>query len=128
MLNSHEKCLVLLENIRWGGIPKCPYCNSTKASAFKKRHRYHCNACFTSYSVTVGTLFHQTHVGLHKWFRALKLVLNRSRMISVRKLAEEIGVSKNTALYMIARIRKAEHEEPELLHKLMKELNWLTLD
>lgn len=120
MLKNHLECLALLEQIRWGGTPKCPYCYSTKAAVLKSEQRYHCNSCFTSYSVTVGTLFHGTHVDLPKWFEAIQLVIEKSPGISIRKLAAKIGVSKNTASYMIARIRKANQEEPELLEQLLR--------
>jgi len=123
MSKTHQECLCVLEIIRWQGKPQCPYCDSTSASAFKSEQRYHCNTCFTSYSVTVGTLFHQTHVDLHKWFHALELVLKSSRAVSVRQLAQEVGVSKNTASYMIARIRKAVEEESELLQKLVRSIH-----
>jgi transposase-like protein len=107
-----------LEQIRWGGKPLCPYCGSTNSSPIKQEPRYHCNACFTSYSVTVGTLFHKTHVDLQKWAQAIKLVLTNGN-ISVRKLAQEIEVNKNTASYMLVRIRKAMIEEEELLYSLV---------
>ncbi|WP_318781265.1 transposase [Amazonocrinis nigriterrae] len=61
MSRNHEECLILLEQIRWNGKPKCPYCGSNNATRYKNEHRYHCNECFTSYSVTVGTLFHKTY-------------------------------------------------------------------
>lgn len=118
MKDNHEDCITLLEQIRWGGIPQCPYCQSLNSRKLKNEHRYQCNECFTSYSVTVGTLFHKTHVDLEKWFLAIHLVLNSPKGISVRQLAKEIKVQKNTAASMIYRIRKAMNEEPELLHKL----------
>ncbi len=119
MTYNHEDCLALLEQIRWSGKPRCPYCQSTNSTAIKKEHRYHCNACFTSYSVTVGTLFHKTHVDLHKWFVAIRLVFNSPRGISVRQLAKEIGVNKNTACYMLKRIRQAIAEEQELMQRFI---------
>lgn len=118
MPRFHEESLALLEQIRWNGQPTCPYCGSTKASPYKKKQRYHCTSCFTSYSVTVGTLFHKTHIDLQKWFQAIRLILTASSHISVRKLSKEIGVSKNTASYMIFRIRRAMTEELDLLHKI----------
>jgi len=120
MSQNHEECLTLLEQIRWNGKPKCPYCESINATAYKNERRYHCNECFTSYSVTVGTLFHKTHVELQKWFVAIHLVLNSPGGISVRQLAKEIGVNKNTACYMIERIRKATHNEQQLIKKLVE--------
>ncbi len=126
MLKTHEDCFAYLENIRWEGTPKCPYCQSTNSTAIEKESRYHCNTCFNSYSVTVGTLFHKTYVGLPKWFFVISLVLNSQERISALQIAKKIGVNKNTAYYMLARIRKAMKEEPELLHKIAQaqELKW----
>jgi len=120
VLQTHEECLTYLEQIRWGGGSKCPYCDSTKATVYKTEHRYRCNSCFTSYSVTVGTLFHQTHIELQVWFLAISLVLQHPEAVSARKLAKKIGVNKNTALYMIQRIRKAMAEELTLLQVLAR--------
>jgi transposase-like protein len=116
---TQEQYLKLLEEIRWGGVPKCPYCGSINSTSIKKENRYHCNECFNSYSVTVNTLLHQTHVDLSKWFKAIQLVLKSQTNITVLKLAIEIGVNKNTASTMITRIRKAVSEEPELLRKIL---------
>lgn len=120
MSRNHEECLILLEQIRWNGKPKCPYCESTNSRKLKNEHRYQCNECFTSYSVTVGTMFHKTHVELHKWFLAIHLVLNSPGGISVRQLAKEVGVNKNTACYMIERIHKAMTEELQLLLRVIE--------
>ena len=120
MFKTQEECLALLEQIRWGGIPRCPYCNSTSAALLRREKRYHCNTCFTSYSVTVGTLFHKTHVELPKWFRAIHLIMNHSKEMSIRQLATEIGVNKNTASYMLVRIHRAALKEPELLNQLYR--------
>lgn len=106
MLQTQEKCIALLEEIRWSGKPVCPYCNSINSTKFNQSHRYHCNSCFTSFSVTVGTLFHRTHIKLPKWFKAIELVTLTSPNISSRKLAAALGVNRNTAAYMISRIRK----------------------
>jgi transposase-like protein len=109
-----------LEKIRWGDKPKCPYCESTNSTAYNKESRYHCNSCFTSYSVTVGTLFHKTRVDIFKWIQAINLVMNSPNSISVRQLAKEIEVNKNTAFYMLERIRKAMTDDPDLLHSLIE--------
>lgn len=116
MLNT--KSTSYLEQIRWGNKPQCPYCHSTNSSPIKNEGRYRCNTCFTSYSVTVGTLFHKTRVDVDKWIRAINLVYNSAKSISIRQLAKEIDVNKNTASYMIARIRKAMIEEQEFLESL----------
>ncbi len=116
---SNLKPSATLEQIRWGGKPQCPYCGSTNSTPIKKECRHHCNSCFTSYSVTVGTLFHKTHIDLQKWYQAIQLVLTSSN-ISVRKLAQAIEVNKNTASYMLVRIRKAMAEEQDFLLTLVE--------
>lgn len=117
---SQDECIIYLEKIRWGDKPRCPYCGSLKSSKYQGTYRYHCQSCFTAYSVTVGTLFHKTHIDLSKWFQAIRLILNDPSNISVRQLAGIIGVNKNTAAEMRNKIFKAMQEEPELLQKLIK--------
>lgn len=120
MPKTQEECVALLEQIRWQGEPQCPYCGSRRASRFKQEQRHHCNECFTSFSVTVGTLFHGSHIDLPKWFRAIGFVMDSSKTASIRQLALEIEVNKNTASYVLARIRKAQADEPELLRAVLK--------
>lgn len=119
MPGSNQEFIALLEQIRWNGKPTCPYCGSTKATVYKQSCRYHCNSCFTAYSVTVGTLFHKTHVELAKWFEAIYLI-SKFPETSVRKLSKEIGVSKNTASYMILRIRQVKDDDKYLLEQILK--------
>jgi transposase-like protein len=119
MLESHEECLAYLENIRWNGTPTCPYCGSIKASKYKNEHRYRCNECFTSYSVTVGTLFHRTHVDLHKWFRAIGLLCKLDQGISIRKLALELQVNRATATLIADRVLGAPSDQAEILRNIV---------
>lgn len=103
-LSAKSDYLFHLEQIRWKGNPVCPYCNSRNHTTLKGKRRYHCNTCYTQYSVTVRTIFHKTHVDLQKWFLAIFLLINQRSLLSVRCLAVKVGVSKNTAHFMIARI------------------------
>ncbi len=115
---TQADCLAHLETVRWNGKPICPYCKLGKVS--KMAHRYHCNACNTSFSVTVGTIFHKTKVDLQKWFLAISLVLNAKKGISARQLARDIEVNKNTAWLMLMRIRKAMREYGALLEGIVE--------
>ncbi len=72
----------------------------------KDRPRYHCNGCNSPYSVTVGTVFHHTHVPLHKWFIAVAVVLEDTERISARELAAKLGINRNTANEMVSRINE----------------------
>lgn len=112
---TDSSCIAHLEKVRWPGGPRCPYCGSDNATRMPKEHRYHCNTCKTSYSVTVGTIFHNTKLDLQKWFLAISLVLNAKKGISSRQLSRDVEVNKDTAWYMGMRIRKAMLEQPTLL-------------
>jgi transposase-like protein len=85
-----------------------------------KEGRHHCNNCFTSYSVTVGTPLHGTRVPLSKWFRAISLQNRSSQPISSRILAEAIEVNKNTAATMLKRLRELKRREPDLIKAIVQ--------
>ena len=104
---QQEDCISYLERVRWDGVPKCPYCGSDNSTPLPKEQRHHCNNCNTSYSVTVGTIFHRTHLPLQKWFLALSLILNAKKGISARQLARHIDVHRNTAWRISMKIREA---------------------
>ena len=85
-----------------------------------KEHRHHCNACNTSFGVTVHTIFHKTKLDLQKWFLAISLVLNAKKGVSARQLARDIEVNKNTAWFVLMRIRKAMREDGDLLEGIVE--------
>ena len=104
---TESDCIVHLEKVRWKGTPVCVYCNSERVSSMPKEHRHHCNNCNTTFSVTVNTIFHHTHLPLQKWFLAISLILNAKKGIAARQLARDLEVNKNTAWSLAMRIRKA---------------------
>lgn len=104
-----------LELIRWKGQARCPYCGSANATALPAEHRYHCNTCNTSFSVTVGTVLHRTRLELGLWIRAINLVLGTNGRISARRLASELNVDKNTACSLSHKIQVAMHDPQQRL-------------
>jgi DNA-binding IclR family transcriptional regulator len=55
----------------------------------------------------VGTVFHRTHLPLRKWFAAISLILDATDQITVRQLARQLGINKNTALRLNKQIAVA---------------------
>jgi transposase-like protein len=99
-----------LEEIRWNCMPQCPYCGSKNATSVSSKQRYHCNTCNTSYSVTVGTVFHATRLDLEKWFIAVSLVLSSRGRITARQLANDLHINKDTACRISHKIQVAMHD------------------
>jgi transposase-like protein len=117
---TEADCIRHLENVRWRGTPVCPYCKSDRTTPMPAESRHHCNSCNTTFSVTVDTIFHHTHLDLQKWFLAISLLLNAKKGLSARQLARDIEVNKNTAWYMGMRIRNAMFEQPELMRGIVE--------
>jgi len=114
---KQEDCVSYLEKVRWADVPRCPYCRSGNSTPLPSEQRHHCNNCNTSYSVTVGTIFHQTHLPLQKWFLAVSLILNAKKGIAARQLARDLDVHRNTAWRISMKVREAmaQREHRELL-------------
>jgi len=105
---TNNDCIAHVEKVRWGDTPTCPYCKSTNQTPLKsEKKRYHCNNCNTSFSVTVGTIFHHTHLPLQKWFVAISIVINAKKGLSARQLGRDLNVNKDTAWRMAMKIRDA---------------------
>lgn len=117
-----DSCLSFLEEVRWGGRPECPYCKVSKSCPMPKERRHHCNGCGTTFSVTVRTMFHKTKVDLQRWFYAVWLITDPTRQVTVRELAAAVDVNKNTASYMISRIRLALLEQSHLVQAILSTL------
>lgn len=113
-------CIKRLEQVRWNGKPICPYCKSDRTTPLPKEYRHHCNSCFTTFSVTVNTVFHHTHLPLQKWFLALSIIFN-AKKITARQLARDLEVNKNSAWLLIMRVREAmtQPAQRELLQKII---------
>ena len=120
-LNTEAKCLAFLEHMRWPGGVKCVACESlrisnivTKGKRNRKtgkvgpdRHLYQCNDCRFQFTATTGTVYHDTHLPLHKWFLAIALITESKKGISANQLARALKVQYRTAWYLAHRIRKA---------------------
>ena len=107
---DEAKCRDRLETLRWPNGVTCPRCESTKISHIKNRGQYDCDACRYQFSVTSGTIFHDSHLPLCKWFFALYMMVESKKGISANQLKRSLGISYKTAWYLCHRIRKAIEE------------------
>lgn len=104
---TDEKCRILLEKLRWPDGIRCIRCQSDKISRIYKRNQFACEACGYHFSVTAGTIFHDSHLPLPKWFAAVYLMCEAKKGVSANQLKRTLGVAYQTAWHLCHRIRKA---------------------
>ncbi len=108
--HDEDKSRTYLEGLRWPDGLECPRCGGKTISRVKKRHQLDCDSCRYRFSVTAGTIFHDSHLPLWKWFLAVYLIVESKKGISANQVKRTIGVSYKTAWYLCHRIRAALNE------------------
>ncbi|MGB7131605.1 MAG: IS1595 family transposase, partial [Candidatus Sulfotelmatobacter sp.] len=109
-----EKARAFLENLRWPNGPVCPHCKGMKAYKLKPKANskkpvrpgvYKCHDCEQQFTVTVNTIFEDSHILLHKWLYAIHLLCASKKGMSAHQLHRMLEVTYKTAWFMAHRIR-----------------------
>jgi transposase-like protein len=125
---SDETAREYIESILWPKGPVCPHCKNSdqkrlwkiQANPAKKIRAglHRCAECNREFTVTVGTIFEDSHIPLRKWLIAWYLVCSSKKGISSLQLQRILGLgSYRTALFMSHRIRHA-IQDPAFSDKL----------
>jgi transposase-like protein len=119
--NTNDKCLDYLEKMRWPNGVACLACGSVKVSRItresksknKRTRIYQCleKECKHQFSATAGTIFHDSHLPLEKWFLAIALICEAKKSVPACQLQRHLGVNYRTAWHLAHRIRKAMVDE-----------------
>jgi len=118
LYGNDQHCRNYLEHLRWPQGIRCPKCGGERISSILKRDQYNCDSesCGYQFSVTAGTIFHDTHLALTKWFLAVFLLCQSRKGMSANQLKRMLRVNYRTAWYLCHRIRFAMNEtSPEKL-------------
>jgi transposase-like protein len=117
---TEEHALAHLMKVRWPGGVRCLKCDhdkcwlvESKNKSGKPRRLFQCAECKHQFSATTGTLFHDSHLPLSKWFAAIALMADAKKGISAAQLMRHIGMTYKTAWYVCHRIREAMREESD---------------
>jgi len=122
-VTDEESAYVLMEELRWPDGPECPHCGATKAyfltpkdTAGRRsgpgakrsvRRVWKCASCRKQFSVLTGTIFHGTKVPLVDWLQVMVLMSASKNGIAAREVERLIGVTPETAWFMMHRLREA---------------------
>lgn len=69
--------------------------------------RWQCRQCSRSYSVTVNTIFHNSHIDLQRWYLLISLMLSNKVGLSSIQAARDLNMRQPTVWSMMQRISKA---------------------
>lgn len=129
--NDEDKAREYLEAMRWPDGAVCPHCGVIGESyriarkektlaeveqmrLAKKRVRktqkgiWKCAGCKKQFTVTVKTIFEDSHIPLHKWLLAIHLLCSSKKGMSAHQLMRNLDIKQyKSAWFMAHRIRYA---------------------
>ena len=121
--SDEEKAREFLEAQRWPDGPVCPHCGElnnayklepkpSKKNTHVRKGVWKCAGCREQFTVTVGTIFADSHIPLSKWLLAFHLLCSSKKGMSAHQLHRMLKVTYRSAWFMAHRIRYAMSQEP----------------
>ena len=107
LYSTDDRCRELLERLRWPEGVECPRCKDRRVSRMKDYARFECVGCEYQFTVTSGTIFHDSHLPLPTWFLAVLLLCEAKKGMSAMQIKRTLGIAYKTAWYLCHRIRAA---------------------
>ena len=112
-----------LEKHTWPDGPVCPHCGlvneayklvpKTESKRPVRKGVWKCKGCRKQFTVTVKSIFADSHIPLHKWLFAIHLMASSKKGISAHQLMRNLELgSYQTAWFMAHRIRWVLTQEP----------------
>src|SRR5271170_5958334 len=107
-----------IEKLLWpNGEPTCRHCGSVDAYRMQgvtcRPGLCRCRDCKKQFTVTVGTIFEDSHLPLATWIKAIHLMSTSKKGMSALQLMRNLGLgSYKTAWHLAHRIRLAMNREP----------------
>jgi transposase-like protein len=121
--SDEDKARELIEKLRWPDGPVCPHCGevnnayrlepkASKKDTHVRKGVWKCGGCREQFTVTVGTIFEDSHIPLSKWLLAYHLLCASKKGMSAHQLHRMLKVTYRSAWFMAHRIRYTMSQEP----------------
>jgi transposase-like protein len=110
-----------LEQLRWPNGAVCPHCKRTGAYKLQPKAEskspvrkgvWKCKFCRRQFTVTVGTIFEDSHIPLYQWLSAIQFFCSSKKGISAHQLHRMLHITYKSAWFMAHRIRYAMRQMP----------------
>lgn len=119
---NEDSARKFLEAKRWPDGTVCPKCGvlgqsyrlrpSEDGKTHVRKGVWKCGACREQFTVSVGTIFEDSHIPLHKWLFAIHLLCASKKGMSAHQLHRMLEITYKSAWFMAHRIRYAMAQEP----------------
>jgi transposase-like protein len=120
--HDEDSARAFLEQQRWPNGTVCPHCGllgksyrlegKPDSKRPVRKGVWKCKGCRKQFTVTVDTIFSDSHIPLHKWLMAIHLLCASKKGMSAHQLHRMLGVTYKSAWFMAHRIRYAMKQEP----------------
>ena len=105
-----------LKNIRWPQGISCPLCGAVECARELGGDSmgpgwFYCTACQDKFTVRTGTVYERSHIPMHKWLLAFRLMASSKKGISAHQLHRTLGITYKSAWFMAHRIREAMRDD-----------------
>jgi transposase-like protein len=117
MFSDPESAQSYLESRLWPDGPRCPACGTGDRITVRKGGFYRCNACKIDFTIRTGTIFHRSHIPLHKWINGIE---SWRRGISSAQLARDLDITQKTAWWMLWRLNELTDAERRTLRRIIE--------
>lgn len=109
MFPDEESAVRWFEAIQWPNGRHCPKCGSLRTSEVPGANPmpYWCGDCRSYFSVKTGTSMARSKLPMRKWAFAVYLYVTNLKGVSSMKLHRDLGVTQQTAWFMLGRLRAA---------------------
>jgi transposase-like protein len=121
--SDEDKAREFIEKLRWPDGPVCPHCGEvnnayrlepkpSKKNTHVRKGVWKCGGCREQFTVTVGTIFEDSHIPLSKWLLAYHLLCASEKGMTAHQFHRMLKVTYRSAWFMAHRIRYTMSQEP----------------
>jgi transposase-like protein len=111
--HDEEAARLHLEALRWpSGQPVCPLCGVTDQARTLNGDSmgpgwFYCSACQSKFTVRTGTVWERSHIPLHKWLLASRMMASSKKGVSAHQIGRTLNITYKSAWFLCHRIRES---------------------
>jgi transposase-like protein len=115
--HDEDKAREHIEASRWPDGVNCQHCGSFNVMrmAGKTQAGYFlCRDCQGKFTCRTGTVMERSHIPLHKWLLAMRLISSSKKGTSAHQMHRMMNITYKSAWFMCHRIREAMNDDKEI--------------